>query len=605
MKELKSIVAFAAALLMLAASSVFASSHREAPITALDHSADVTDWYAFVSYDNPNNVTFILNVDPLLEPANGPNYFPFDPSVLYQMLIDNNQDGNPDVVFQFRFTTQIRRPNLYTGFIGGLDGIPQITSLSGTGSEGLSLSQTYTVTMVKNGVSTCLNCGQTLYAVPSNVGPATMPNYQALFSQGIYSLGNGISVWAGTADDPFFIDLGAAFDSLNFRSGIGPVLPPSIDADDTHNYAPDAVGGYNVNSIVLEVPITMLTVDGQIHPSSDKQAVIGTYGSTSRNAITVRRSPNPDQNYGAFQQVNREGNPLINELVIGTGFKDRFSMDFPVNDSQFANFVLNPALGAEVPVLDGAGVQKMKQDAFAAIHADRIAGAERFVVDGKNVGRYLQPHRPRIQHRRPFWLCQRGIEIVGVHHLVGEIGLPIAQRQVVFLIEAAGIIGSLDDQKAEHSGVTATVQVVHRHGVGVVPAGAGGRGRESIAAASVRRHRGRALLLRSIHVGRDKQSVKMHKLRHVSVINHVHRDRHALLHAQPGPWRGAVVPDSAENAIGRQFDSDGRDLQGEIGLGHVLRLGWRQKGLILVAHQPATCGRRTGDLEEVASLHEK
>jgi len=353
MKELKSIVAFAAALLMLAASSVFASSHREAPITALDHSADVTDWYAFVSYDNPNNVTFILNVDPLLEPANGPNYFPFDPSVLYQMLIDNNQDGNPDVVFQFRFTTQIRRPNLYTGFIGGLDGIPQITSLSGTGSEGLSLSQTYTVTMVKNGVSTCLNCGQTLYAVPSNVGPATMPNYQALFSQGIYSLGNGISVWAGTADDPFFIDLGAAFDSLNFRSGIGPVLPPSIDADDTHNYAPDAVGGYNVNSIVLEVPITMLTVDGQIHPSSDKQAVIGTYGSTSRNAITVRRSPNPDQNYGAFQQVNREGNPLINELVIGTGFKDRFSMDFPVNDSQFANFVLNPALGA---VFSSAGI---------------------------------------------------------------------------------------------------------------------------------------------------------------------------------------------------------------------------------------------------------
>jgi len=346
MKELTSIVAFAVSLLMLAPSSVFASSHREAPITALDHSADVTDWYAFVSYDNPNNVTFILNVDPLLEPANGPNYFPFDPSVLYEMLIDNNQSGIPSIVFQFRFATQIRQPNLYTGFIGGLDGFPKITSLSGPGADGLSLSQTYTVTMVKNGQSTCLSCGQTLYAVPSNVGPATMPNYQVLFDQGIYSLGNGVSVWAGTADDPFFIDLGAAFDSLNFRSGIGPVLPPSIDADDTHNYAPDAVGGYNVNSIVLEVPITMLTVDGQIHPPTDKQSVIGTYGSTSRNKITVRRSPNPDRNYGAFQQVNREGNPLINELIIGTGFKDRFSMDLPVNDSQFANFVLNPVLGA-------------------------------------------------------------------------------------------------------------------------------------------------------------------------------------------------------------------------------------------------------------------
>jgi Domain of unknown function (DUF4331) len=344
MKKVQLLVAFALALFMLAPSSLFASSHREAPITALDHSADVTDWYAFVSYDNPNYVTFILNVDPLLEPANGPNYFPFDPTVLYQMLVDNNQDGIPDVTFQFRFNTQIRQPDLFTGFVGGIDSIPQITSLSGPGSEGLSLRQTYTVTMVEDGHAICLNDGKTLYAVPSNVGPLTMPNYKALFTQGIYRLDHGVKVWAGTADDPFFIDLGAAFDSLNFRSGVGPVLSPSIDGDDTHNYAPDAVGGYNVNSIVLEVPITMLTVDGKLHPANDKRAVIGTYGSTSRHTITVRRSPHPDVNYAAFRQVNREGNPLINELIIGTGSKDRFSMDFPVNDAQFANFVLNPVL---------------------------------------------------------------------------------------------------------------------------------------------------------------------------------------------------------------------------------------------------------------------
>jgi hypothetical protein len=356
MKNLKLIVVLATALLMLAPSSLFASSHREAPITALDRSADVTDWYAFVSYDNPNNVTLILNVDPLLEPANGPNYFPFDPNVVYQMLVDNNQDGIPDVIFQFRFSTQIRDPRLFTGFVGDLAGVPAITSLSGAGSEGLSLRQTYTVTMIKNGKSTVLNGGQTLYAVPSNVGPKTMPNYQSLFNQGIDSLGNGITVWAGTADDPFFIDLGAFFDSVNFRSGVGPVLSPTIDADNSHNYAPDAVGGYNVNSIVLEVPITLLTVDGAIHPASAKQAVIGTYGSTARHQITVRQSPTPDQNFGTLQQVNREGNSLINEAIIGTGFKDRFSMDFPVNDKQFASFVLEPvaagvlsSLGVPVP----------------------------------------------------------------------------------------------------------------------------------------------------------------------------------------------------------------------------------------------------------------
>jgi hypothetical protein len=346
MKKLKSVVALAMSLLMLAPSSLFASSHREAPITALDRAADVTDWYAFVSYDDPTKVTFILNVDPLLEPANGPNYFPFDPNVLYEMHVDNNQDGVDDVTFQFRFNTQINLPTVFTGFVGGIDGFPQITSLSGPGSEGLSLRQTYTVTMIKNGKATNLNNGQVLYAVPSNVGPLTMPSYQTLFNQGIYSLGSGIRVWAGTADDPFFIDLGAAFDSLNFRSGVGPVLSEAIDADNTHNYAPDAVGGYNVNSIVLEVPITMLTVDGKLHGSGDKQAVIGTYGSTSRHLFPVRRSTNPDFDASLLRQVNREGNPLINEVIIGTGSKDRFSMDYPKNDSQFSSFVLEPVLAS-------------------------------------------------------------------------------------------------------------------------------------------------------------------------------------------------------------------------------------------------------------------
>src|SRR5271166_1188926 len=94
-----------------------AASHREAPLIALDPSADNTDVYAFVSYDAANigrapadrKVTFILNVNPGQDPSDGPNYFNFDDQVLYTVNIDNNQDGNAgDVVYQFRFTTQDR-----------------------------------------------------------------------------------------------------------------------------------------------------------------------------------------------------------------------------------------------------------------------------------------------------------------------------------------------------------------------------------------------------------------------------------------------------------------------------------------------------------------
>lgn len=83
-----------------------ASSHREAPIVALDHKADITDIYAFRSFGGGvPKVTLIMNVDPLLEPGNGPTWFPFDPDILYEMKIDNNNDASEDIVVQVRFTT--------------------------------------------------------------------------------------------------------------------------------------------------------------------------------------------------------------------------------------------------------------------------------------------------------------------------------------------------------------------------------------------------------------------------------------------------------------------------------------------------------------------
>ncbi len=342
----------ASLMFTLAITPSFASSHREAPITALDQKADITDWYAFVDPAHTDRVVMILNVDPFLEPSNGPNYFPFDPGILYEMKVDNNHDGMPEVTFQFRFKTEIRAPGVFTGLVGGIFGIPAITALDGAGSEGLNLRQTYTVTMVTKQGRSDLATGQTLFAVPTNVGPRTMPDYNALRTKGTYNLANGVSVFAGTVADPFFIDLGAAFDSLNFRTAAGGgVLTAAVDGDDKNNYAPNSLAGFNVNSIVLEVPISMLTVDGKTHPASDKDAVIGTYGTTSRAKVSVLRSATERDDEGEkedesrWAQIQRLGNPLINELIIGTDSKDRFSMDAPKNDKQFASFVLDPLLG--------------------------------------------------------------------------------------------------------------------------------------------------------------------------------------------------------------------------------------------------------------------
>lgn len=365
------------ALFLVLPANSFAASHREAPITALDTKADITDLYAFVSYNDSSKVTMILNVDPFLEPANGPNYFPFDPNILYAIRVDNSNSAHSDVVFEFRFTTEIRAPGLFTGFAGVGNGIvapagspppvmpgsplvpPAITALDDPGSAGFSLRQNYTVTMVVNGVRTQLmnSAGGQLFAVPSNVGPRTMPDYPSLAKQGIYDLGNGIHVWVGTADDPFFIDLGAAFDTLNFRKLVnGGVLNDVQDAADQVNFVADHLSGFNVNSIAIEVPIAMLTRTGKQVPASDPAATIGVWGTTARAGMTVRR-PDGFVDSGDFQQVQRMGNPLINELIIGTGAKDKWSMSAPKDDSQFANYALDPllarvfnaALGVNVP----------------------------------------------------------------------------------------------------------------------------------------------------------------------------------------------------------------------------------------------------------------
>ena len=188
----QAVAIFVAALMMTGTTApVRAASHREAPLIALDPAADNTDTYAFRSWQDPSKVVFIANVIPGQEPGDGPNYFNFDDEVLYAINIDNNQDGAAeDIVYEFRFKTETR-PILGSllfplPYIGNphipVPEIQGITKLDGPGSEGLSRRQTYTVTEVRGNKRTELFTGQKLIAVPSNVGPATMPDYETLAS---------------------------------------------------------------------------------------------------------------------------------------------------------------------------------------------------------------------------------------------------------------------------------------------------------------------------------------------------------------------------------------------------------------------------------------
>ncbi|HWZ72224.1 MAG TPA: DUF4331 domain-containing protein [Casimicrobiaceae bacterium] len=352
-----------------------AASHREAPLIALDPPADNTDVYAFVSYDSDNiarapadrKVTFILNVNPGQDPGDGPNYFNFDDQVLYTVNIDNNQDGNAgDIVYEFRFTTENRPvggpggltspvPYLGNPHITALGGLLQgITALDGPGSEGLTRRQTYTVTEVRGGVRTPLFSGRTLIAVPSNSGPATMPNYPALAAQGVYNdAATGIRVFAGQRAETFYIDLGAVFDTLNLRRYPPLLTGAGEDADNTNPYGVNRFSGANISTIALEVPITRVTSDGK-PAATTANPVIGMYASTARQQTRSLGGPGMGTvSSGPWVQVSRMANPLVNELIINTPNKDAWNAAAPANEAQFQGSYTNPVIATELNLVYG------------------------------------------------------------------------------------------------------------------------------------------------------------------------------------------------------------------------------------------------------------
>jgi uncharacterized protein DUF4331 len=361
--------------------AVQSASHREAPFIAMDPAADNTDVYAFVSYDAANiarapadrRVTFILNVNPGQDPSDAPNYFNFADDVLYTINIDNNQDGNADdIVYEIRFKTENRPiggpggltspvPMLGNPHITGLGGLLQgITALDGPGSEGLTRRQTYTLTEVRGGVRTQLFADKTLIAVPSNAGPATMPNYPALAGQGIYSDAvSGVRVFAGQRAETFYIDLGAVFDTLNLRRYLPTQTGPGEDSDFINPFGINRFSGANVSTIALELPMTRVTSDGK-PPATSVNPVIGMYASTARqqqtNVPARVNARNAKAGTGSWVQVSRMANPLVNELIINTPSKDAWNAAEPETEEQFQAFYKNPVIATALELVFGVPV---------------------------------------------------------------------------------------------------------------------------------------------------------------------------------------------------------------------------------------------------------
>ncbi|HKQ56649.1 MAG TPA: DUF4331 family protein [Candidatus Eisenbacteria bacterium] len=358
MKRLTSRAVVALALLMLATPlPALASSHSEAPGTTKDRLIDDTDLYAWVAKDAPNAVTFVGNWVPLIEPNSGPNFASFDDDATYYINVDNVGDAQKHIRFEFKFTTtrQTGATFLYNTGV--------VTSVN---DPDLNVRQSYTLTRidVSGGVETPTVLGSNLPVAPYFVGPVSMPDYQALAQSAIQNLPDGYKVFVGPRDDPFYVDLASLFDLLTIRR------PPG-----NRGRGVDGVGGYNVMSIVLQVPKTRLTKDGAAPSAGANNHIIGIWDTAERLQNRTLNANGTVTHSGPEVQVSRLGMPLVNEIVIPLQDKDKFNGSEPANDlANFAGYVVDPEPARLLTLLYGISVPPTPRNDIVAVFATGVAG---------------------------------------------------------------------------------------------------------------------------------------------------------------------------------------------------------------------------------------
>ena len=320
--------AFTAVLvcLVLTQTTAFASSHREAPLISNDPLADNTDVYAFKSPCDTTKIVLIANYIPFEHPAGGPNYYTFGENIRYEIHV-NNGSGTGDIIYRFTFHQVDLAPTTFFRIRLGLE----------------NWKTTYDLERSMNGGSTFTTIVTGGTVPPPNIGPRSIENptvglgassYENLMLSSIATATTGEKVFAGPVDDPFFVDLGGAFDVGNFRM-----------------QGRDGLAKFNCHSLVIEVPVSTLQKAGknttQATSILDPEFVIGVYASASRPQITTLDATgsgnNPATN-GNWIQVSRLGMPLTNEVVIPVGLKDKWNFASTNSESEFYPYFKNPEL---------------------------------------------------------------------------------------------------------------------------------------------------------------------------------------------------------------------------------------------------------------------
>jgi hypothetical protein len=307
-------------VILLASLQVGASSHREAPLISKDPYADNTDTYVWIPAGQTKNIVLAASWIPFEGPEGGPNYFEWDDRVLYDIHVDNDGDAVADVTYTLSSRTEVQNPDTFlynTGPMTSLNDADwnrrQYISVTETWAQGAQPQNTPRVNpLISNKLT-----------APVNIGSKSTPNYGNLAKAAQFSVragnGNLIKIFGGQTDDAFWVDL-QVFDLLTLRG-----QAPPVGYSTGNNDPVDSVAGFNVHSLIIELPITRLT--------AGNETVLGVWSTARRATMPVLNAEgNVDIESHEYAQVSRLGMPLVNEVVLPMGLKDTFNSISPSVD---------------------------------------------------------------------------------------------------------------------------------------------------------------------------------------------------------------------------------------------------------------------------------
>ena len=305
----------AAALAVLAAqltpvTRLDASDHIDSPTLASDKGSDLNDMYLFLDPNDNSRVVLVMTINPFLISSEIIGQGIFDHNIRYRFEIENTGDARADRFLDVRFDRYVGRE--------------------------VQPGQMATIT---------LPTGRSFRAeLPIPTQGADVPDITPPPLKVTTDVASGVSFYAGTNDDPFFLDNTAANryvlsslrnpgnpDRAIWRNRAGFDAPDSSSPDaDRQGPAPrqggttgqdqgpgrDTYAGFNTLTIALSVPAAMLRGTGN---------VIGLNGVTQRQRVQLVRTDGQVVGSGPWVTVDRQGNPLVNNGLIPPARKDEYN----------------------------------------------------------------------------------------------------------------------------------------------------------------------------------------------------------------------------------------------------------------------------------------